>query len=97
MNTDERRAREVVRLRAARAIRSISAEVAWQQSSINMRADARIIARAIRASDEAALGLRQDQLQPDGDSPGLYIQYSSAEQRRQIIEMITAATEADNG
>lgn len=53
-NTDERRAREITRLNMARLVKDISAEAAWDQASINMRADANLIARAIRASDEKA-------------------------------------------
>lgn len=89
MDTDERR---------ARAIMAQSAEApAWDDAPADIRNICLFVARAIRASDEAALGLRPDQLQPDEDSPGLYIQCATTEQRRQIMAMLAAATESDNG
>lgn len=54
MTPDERRAKEIARLHMARLVRGISANVAWEQYSINGRADALMIARAIRADDDAA-------------------------------------------
>jgi hypothetical protein len=52
--TDLRRAKAIVRVHANRTCKGISEDAAWPQASINMRADAKVLAAAIRASDEAA-------------------------------------------
>lgn len=97
MSTDERRARAIAWGVRPHLHRHYDANQNRSVLTPKDRLKYLGIARAIRTSDKAALGLRPDQLQPDEDSPGLYIQCATTEQRRQIMAMLAAATESDNG